>query len=513
MHAMFRSLVWPAIGLMACTSPISAPLRAQLPTVAPAPASGAPAITRTDIAAAYRNVQLATAGRVLPGDSTADLNRRVDAATIAFRGGRTVDGLRALHEAAADFGNTPAARTAARQLAALRVTLAPRVLIRGRVDGEPRVVIAPLYAVAPPAHATIGDSVRGTVRFTRGDQLVTELSFAIATGSLAPRSFPAPGESLRRIDAGRIALATTAAPRPPPRADDGRWFTTTRSPDDVRVDLLRKAEVLDTLLPFDLMSAAATLRARARGVTAEPIVSLRTPFTDNPVALARDIEAEFELLVTGGNPYANRYGDLWRIVRLPNAVVPVRLFVPLDVARARRPAPLVIALHDEGGDENTFPDVFGRIVGLAESSGVVVVSVNSDLFSGSGDDFNGIVAAIQADVTIDVARIYVIGHGRGAEQATTLAATRASLIAGVACIAGFGRVPTGRAVAPMLVILGEIDPISATEQLTPPITEAISGGASLDVRVVPNQGHTLIVNAMLPTVVEWLLRQTRPRAR
>ena len=205
--------------------------------------------------------------------------------------------------------------------------------------------------------------------------------------------------------------------------------------------------------------------------------------------------------------------DLVRIVRLPNAVVPVRLFVPLDVARARRPAPLVIALHDEGGDENTFPDVFGRIVGLAESSGVIVVSVNSDLFSGSGDDFNGIVAAIQADVTIDVARIYVIGHGRGAGQATTLAATRASLIAGVACIAGFGRVPTGRAVAPMLVILGEIDPISATEQLTPPITEAISGGASLDVRVVPNQGHTLIVNAMLPTVVEWLLRQTRPRAR
>ena len=98
MHAMSRSLVWAAIGLFVCTSPISAPLRAQLPTVAPPPASGAPAITRTDIAAAYRNVQLATAGRALPGDSTAELNRRVDAATIAFRAGRTVDGLHARRE-------------------------------------------------------------------------------------------------------------------------------------------------------------------------------------------------------------------------------------------------------------------------------------------------------------------------------------------------------------------------------------------------------------------------------
>ena len=487
------------------------------PAVAPTTAA---VVTRADLAAAYLAFDKAVTRRPPAAADLGAVNRAFDGATISFFAGRHADAVRAIHELTARLlGDTAVGANS--RLAAFRVSLEPRVAVRAPGTSAPMPIWRLMRLYGPRAHggspfaapapiapetlrlvATISNDER------RASPIVETFSVVVGEpGAAVTVAATSPGFARAAPGRYRIELRDAAQPLTSPTVLAGEWFVTDRDPDAQRADFIRRAQPLDTIVPPELLDAVTTFKARTRNLTNSPSASSTAQLQANPVALGRALEEELRQLAGGSDPYRDRAGDLWRVLPAPGRVVPLRTYVPISVARSRSRAPLVIALHGAGGDENMFPDALGdgQLLRLAEQHGFVVVSPATDLFGATPGEFDRLVALISSAAAIDKSRIYVIGHSRGAGQAMSLAGSRAAALAGVACLAGFGRAVAGAPLAPTLVVLGELDPLAAPARLVPAIEQAVAAGLPIELRIVPQQGHTLTVNAALADAVAWLM--------
>ena len=516
-------VVWLAAGALGV--PAAARAQAALPGAAatatnPVQATPAAVVTRADLAAAYRAFDRAVTANPPAADRLGALNTAFDQATLMFFAGRYGEAVRRIHELTARvLGDTGAAANA--PLAAYRATVEPRVIVRGARNASPAATVSltPLYGPASASPATDSLHIVATIERGSGSPTAATALVAASRGLLPGATISAPlaPQALRPLSAGRyrVTLRNARGLASTPPVVGGEWFVTDRDPDSLRADFQRRALPLDTIVPAELLDAVATFKARTRNLTSTPSPASTTQMDANPAELGRDLDAEFRDLVEGVNPYANRAGHLWRVLKTATKLIPLRTYVPVAVARARVPAPLVIALHGVGGDENMFPEALGAglLVRLADQHGFVVASPNTDAFAATAEEFDALVAALAAQVPIDRSRVYVIGHSRGAGQAFALAASRADAIAGVVCIAGLGRAPApGSTVAPTLAFLAELDPIAQPARLKPVAEQAAAAGLALELRIVPQQGHTLVVSASLPAAIEWLLPRRRALA-
>ena len=199
--------------------------------------------------------------------------------------------------------------------------------------------------------------------------------------------------------------------------------------------------------------------------------------------------------------------------------LPWRLFVPAASARASssrssspRPRTLLVALHGAGTNEHVFAIAYGagELLRVAESRDVVVAMPFTNAFTRDGAArFDALVRAVAEATPIDTSRIVVLGHSLGGIVGSQLAAARPTRIAALACLASPCPAAPGVTV-PILDIAAESDLVIPIARIRAAVDAARTAGAPpVELRTLPDQGHTLMVGPSLGPALDWLLAQLR----
>ena len=255
--------------------------------------------------------------------------------------------------------------------------------------------------------------------------------------------------------------------------------------------------------------------------------------------VAAELAAAEAVLATakrGKDPFKGRTGSMERHYLLQGAdeVMPYRVYVPAAY-RAAAPAPLVIALHGLGGNEDSFFDLYDRApVTLAEQHGFLMAAplgYRVDGFYGatmgsappdaairrrlelSEKDVLEVVRLMREHYSVDPGRIYLIGHSMGAIGTWHLAAKYPDVWAAIAPFSGTGSPGTVERMKaiPQIVVHGDADPTVNVSGSRAMVAELKRLGAEVTYIEVPGGNHTDVVVPNLPKVFEFLAAHRRPR--
>jgi predicted esterase len=455
------------------------------------------AVTRRDLADAYLVIDHLAITRGLPPAQRAEWNRDFDRTTLAFFGGNFARVLRQMHDLTARMVGDSTQGSASRQLLALRLRSSPRVLTPS--DSAVHLTLTVMYS---DSAVTAGRTV--TLRVLHPDGSV------IAGGAVTiPADAPvgsAHGVSIASADLalgrGRFVVeATLAGAEVTLRAP---LYAMEISADSGRAALGRMAAERDANADPQLRAA---FRARLALLADTPDESNSTQFLADPVALTDALMQEVEAIAAGRDPY-RRTGDLWRVLKMPNGEVPLRLYVPPQ-ARTERALPVVIALHGAGADENMFLEGYGagRLRDLADSIGFVLLSPLTTAFVREPGTLDSALALMARSATIDRERVYLIGHSMGGAAAISIASAAREQIRAAVVIAGAGAVPPGGRIAPTLFIAGETDLVIPITRVRVTYNQFTAAGAPVEFEQADGWGHTLIVGAHLERALGWLLQR------
>jgi predicted esterase len=441
------------------------------------------------------------------------INIELDTATASFFLHRQELDLRKLNELTRSISPTPAsAGDAKAALEPIEQSIA-RAL---EVEIDP-----PVYALS--AAKKVSAHVRSyyAIAWPGPQSLELALSLEGPKGAtLTSKSF--------RVEPGEAPLDATvelAAPKPEelvatgawkvrvvrgdaPLAVTGAWQVVARPLDQVRAENQARLDKIVTQNQF-ITEAIGTCKARNATLTDHPSADRLSELLPDANARSAEIAAEIEALEAGRDPYKRRIGDVWRIVpQQGGGYVPMRVYAPPQAAKEE--LPLVIAVHDAGGDENMFFELYGRgkLRQLAEQRGFVLACPTYPARPGFGEAlFDSLLAQLTEDYRIDGKRVYLLGHGVGAGQVAQLPRPRWDKIAALCCIAdGDPAYPAGRqVVTPTLILAGSLDPILASERLEKSTRELQQFFNGIQFRAVPDCGRYLLCEHELESAVDWML--------
>ncbi len=187
-----------------------------------------------------------------------------------------------------------------------------------------------------------------------------------------------------------------------------------------------------------------------------------------------------------------------------------RLYVPpLAADGPRKPLPLVVALHGAGGNEDMYFEAYGagEALRLSTARGFVLAAPDD------AGDAVAVAEDVRTLLDVDPRRIYLTGHSMGAVAAWAAAAERPELWAAVAPVSGGGlaipRATAGRPPPPpVLAVAGEIDFGRVMAEMT--ARRAKAAGLAVEVRVLPDLDHLLVVAASLPAIFDWFEAHPKP---
>ena len=239
-------------------------------------------------------------------------------------------------------------------------------------------------------------------------------------------------------------------------------------------------------------------------------------------------EAVLAAAKAGKDPFKGRTGSMERhyVLEGANEVMPYRVYVPTGY-RANAPAPLVVALHGLGANEDSFFDGYGGVpMKLAEQHGFLMagpLGYRVDGFYGatmggspdaaarrrlemSEKDVLEVVRLMRAHYNVDPARIYLIGHSMGAIGTWHLAAKYPEIWAAVGPFSGTGSAESvGRMMGiPQIVVHGDADPTVNVSGSRAMVAEMKRLGTEVVYIEVPGGNHTDVVVPNLPNVFEFL---------
>ena len=191
---------------------------------------------------------------------------------------------------------------------------------------------------------------------------------------------------------------------------------------------------------------------------------------DEEISFVADLINDLGL---GRDPLATRSGDMRLAYRssVDRQLIPFRLFVPNEYDNSQS-YPLVIALHGQGGDENTLMDSFdGTLKRNARDRGYIIASVNGrgpygEYRDASAQDVIDVLDLVQRVYPIDETRTYMMGHSMGGEGTVRVGFEYADRFAGLAPIAGYGSVQDlAKAPGmPLFLAQGELDALVPVER-------------------------------------------------
>jgi poly(3-hydroxybutyrate) depolymerase len=251
--------------------------------------------------------------------------------------------------------------------------------------------------------------------------------------------------------------------------------------------------------------------------------------------LARELTAAESIAAAaagGKDPFAGRMGDFERHYLLETAgeIMPYRIYVP-KAYNGSKPAPLVMALHGLGGDEDGWMDRYsGRLPELAEKHGYIAVSplgYRPDGFYGfstgldpasgrkaalSEQDVMQVLARVRQQYKVDDSRIYLMGHSMGAIGTWFLAAKYPDIWAAVGAIAGTG---SAQSVArmrhiPQFVVHGDADPTVPVSGSRNMVAEMKKLNVDHVYVEVPGGNHTDIAVPHLAPMFDFFNTKRRP---
>jgi predicted esterase len=480
-----RWLLGPGLVIASCTALAQVPAR--------------PAATRADLAIAYLRFETTCLAATLDDADTVRVNRAFDALTLAFFAkdfSGAIKQLDALTSSLKPSGDAPNLAG----LAAYRIRITPPVFTMG--SGVPTIAVEAVYEAKNTGHEIdtlirlkpvgAGSPLDLPVKLTTmpGEPAVVKASMSMA---------------VKRVRPGRYEVgfsngsAFVAA---------GVWSVVSKPLHATAAANAAALAAITTKTPA-LVQALASTSARNALLVDVPDPANTAQMLVDPEALANEVKLEVAALEHGNDPFKNRAGDYWRVLRTDGADEPLRVYRPASIPSARA-MPLVVVLHGAGGDENMFMDAYGGglIKRLADKYGFLVVSPQTTAFAGEkgGAVFDRLVEALAYDYPIDPKRIYVLGHSMGGMTAATLVAARPDRIAAAACLNGFlGFKDDVKMIPPTLVTAAELDPLVSPSRVEPAVREAQAAGLPVEYLLLRNYGHTLAVTKLLPDVVAWLM--------
>jgi predicted esterase len=488
-----------------------------------APQRASAAVAREDLALSYLLLERALdASAPLADDRRADLNRKIDALTFAFFAGRMTDAITALHTATATVvvpnDEDADARAVWTALAAHRLAMPERFILRPTdADelGSIRVAWRRVVPAAPPPEGTMV-----LVIGPDGSTISQPFQGASDVENAGSSSQDLRLCSSRKPAYGRYAVALRA-PGLDAVVEVGELFVLRERPSATKARLGARFEAIardPRVHPND----AASTKARLDLLVDAPSRSSSSQFLADPWALAGSLDEEIQALEAGRSPWVGRTGDAWRRIDVLGVQVPFRQFLPPATEGQSGAVPLVVALHGAGGDESMFFTGYGNglLLRLARERGFAVVSPFTTVVAGSPLVFDALVDELvrcaSAERPIDRSKVVVLGHSMGAAATWSLAGSRSTAIARTAMIAGgFRGLPEREGDAkdladrpPVLLVLGALDPMAPADRVLSDDAAARlrERGLRLDLDRRRHEGHTLLVTAVLPSVIDWLLR-------
>ena len=251
---------------------------------------------------------------------------------------------------------------------------------------------------------------------------------------------------------------------------------------------------------------------------------------------ARDFAAAESLLKSvsaGKDPWVGRTGDLKRHYRLEAAdeIMPYRLYVPTAYS-ARKPMPLVIALHGLGATEDSFFEAYGgTLPKLAEQRGYIIAAPLGYRVDGgygvalgggndpaakrsralSEQDVMQVLAEVRKRYAIDDTRIYLMGHSMGAIGTWAIAAKTPAQWSALAVFSGFGVASTAKTIStiPQFVVHGDADPTVPVGGSRVMVAALKNVGAVLQYIEVPGGNHTNVVEPNFAAMFDFFERLPR----
>jgi hypothetical protein len=246
----------------------------------------------------------------------------------------------------------------------------------------------------------------------------------------------------------------------------------------------------------------ATVRERAELLTS--LVAGAAPRIDHPAA---DLLANAETMLDGKPFYtAAKPGQFWMSVPTDaKKAIATRAYVPRGLD-AKKPVPVVVALHDANGSENQFFDTFGNghIVTECRKRGWLLVAPRSGLgFVRTEPPVLAVLEKLAKRYPIDLKRVFIVGQAMGATQALDLAEQHPDKFAAIAALGG-GRILDAKTIAhlPIFVGIGKRDgfQLKTARLLGKELKDA--GAKRLTYKEYPDIEHIVVVREALPDVFE-----------
>lgn len=463
-------------------------------------AAPAPIIMRSDVAAALQRFERAYAAhRPASADERQRVHRAFDEASRLYFAGKHPESLQALNELSESLvpqqaGQRPAA---AALIDSLQVRISPIVAQRTR-PSILRIRVARMYPVPIDSPLELRLRIRSDAPDPR-----TVLDEAIRiepSGPPVALAVKQPESAMGRYVVELVGPDGTAHPA-------GRWSVVETPLDVLRINNDRRLSEQRPTTP-EMVHALVAIRARNTLVSDRIDENSPAQFLADPVLLSRAVQSEVEWFVMGKDPFAAREGDYWRAILAGQMQFPARVYAPPQVEQGQ-PLPVLIALHGAGGDESAFMESFGngQIKRLADEHGLIVVAPNTLWVMRNLASFDAILETLACSYAIDKSRVYVLGHALGAGAAIQMASGRADRIAKLVLFsgAGDGALANVERLPSTLLISGELDPVFTPFHANDAGDEARRKRLPVELRVIEDAGHTLVVHDQLPEAVKWLM--------
>jgi predicted esterase len=237
-----------------------------------------------------------------------------------------------------------------------------------------------------------------------------------------------------------------------------------------------------------------------------------------------DAEATLAALDRRHDPFAGRTGEFKRHYLMPESgeIMPYHLYVPGSCG-GRNACPLVVALHGNGANEDSFfLGTSRQVPAMAEERGFIVVApLGYRVDAGYGRttptssqdptlkrrrelseaDILHVLDIVRHAYRVDDDRVYLLGHSMGAAGAWYLGAKYPDRWAALACFSGLGVTATVEQMRHIaqFVVHGDADPVVAVGESRAMVAEMKRLGVAHQYIEVPGGDH---YNVLEPYVAE-----------
>jgi pimeloyl-ACP methyl ester carboxylesterase len=220
----------------------------------------------------------------------------------------------------------------------------------------------------------------------------------------------------------------------------------------------------------------------------------------------------------GRDPFAGKHGDFRKAYRsgVDSTLQPYRIFVPAAYDGSKS-APLVVALHGMGGDENSMFDGYKETLKReADRLGFIVVCPKgrdtASMYRGSAEqDVLDVMKEVERDYRIDLKRVYLMGHSMGGYGTWSVAMAHPELFAALGPISGGG--DTNGIVKikniPEYVVHGDDDRTVNVSQSRRMVEAGKKIGVPITYVEVPGGSHVSVAEPNFAPMLDFFAKQQR----